>query len=172
MRRATTLSSGGRRCALLRHQVGLDHKTEAQKKAELKAKKDAKTREEEELRMLFSQLQHGATKRSKAEEAAAQVRVRACVCVASADARHDDNTVLLVELGTVGGLLSLCVGRCGGRALGLMMVGWGVCGVVQAEQERLAADKDAQQGWVDQDMTGKPLEEVIEYQVRGRASHA
>jgi len=44
-------------------------KTEEQRKAEAKAKKEAKEREQEELRMLFSQIQGGAGKRSKVEEA-------------------------------------------------------------------------------------------------------
>jgi len=54
-------------------QVGLKHQTEADKAAAARAKKDAKDREDNELRMLFSQLQSGAQKKSKAAEAAAEV---------------------------------------------------------------------------------------------------
>lgn len=58
-------------------QAGVKHKTEAQKLAELGAKKAAKDREEAELRMLFSQMQTGASKKMKAEEAQKEVRQEA-----------------------------------------------------------------------------------------------
>lgn len=42
--------------------------------------------------------------------------------------------------------------------------------MVQAEAARLAelAQGDEKPAWVEVDMTGKPIEEVIEYQVRGQ----
>lgn len=55
-------------------QAGVRVKTEAERAAEAKAKKDAVSREEAELRMLFSQMATGAAKKSKAEEAAREVR--------------------------------------------------------------------------------------------------
>lgn len=61
-------------------QVGLKHQTEADKAAAARAKKDAKDREDAELKLLFAQLQSGAQKKSKAAEAAAEVRVRVDRC--------------------------------------------------------------------------------------------
>lgn len=54
-------------------QVGLKHQTEAERAAQLRAKKEAKEREDAELRLLFSQLQAGAGKKAKAMEAAEAV---------------------------------------------------------------------------------------------------
>lgn len=61
--------------------MGLKHQTEADKAAAAKAKKDAKDREDAELKLLFAQLQSGATKKQKAAEAAQEVGVWVCVGV-------------------------------------------------------------------------------------------
>jgi hypothetical protein len=53
------------------HQVGIKFKTEEQKRAD-KAKKDAKEREDLEMRLLFAQLQGGAGKAKAKMEAAAR----------------------------------------------------------------------------------------------------
>lgn len=55
--------------------MGLKHQTEAEKAAAAKAKKEAKDREDAELKLLFAQLQSGATKKQKAAEAAMEVRL-------------------------------------------------------------------------------------------------